>query len=965
MYTNADQLRNKMDELKMRSENYMPEIIAITEVKPKRSHLKINSAEYVLNDSKFDMFEKNLENDIGRGIVMHIDKRLNAKPVEVETAFEECLLAKVDLNNNDKLLICVVYRSESGTEENNNKLNKLINETCTQGYSHLLIMGDINYPDIDWENWFTPGELSREQLFLKTLQKNFLYQHVDKPTRFRGTDTPNVLDLIITNNDNVSQLEYQSQLGKSDHSVLTFQYNCYAILKDEYIQKVYYDKADFEAIKAELDEVKWEEILNNCKDNNERWDIFKTKILLSHNKHVPIRKYRKGKSKKGRFPIDEETKALISRKHALSRKAAQNNTDENRRQYNKVRNKVTAVVKKIKRDFERDLAKKVKKKSKEVFRYINSKASKKVGIGEIHIDPSDNKSELTDENEKKAEVFAKYFRSVHTVEPDGEIPLLPPKDVEHIMGPLTITNDMVKKGLLKLKVDKAPGPDGLHPRFLRELADQLAEPLRIIFNSTLSEHSVPDEWKRARVCAIHKKGNKKLASNYRPVSLTAIICKVMETLVRNHIIEYMKKNKLFSAKQYGFISGRSTSLQLLAVLDMWTEAMDLGYAIDAIYMDFRKAFDLVPHNRLLGKLDSYGISNEITSWIKSFLIGRLQKVTVNGKDSEWSTVTSGIPQGSVLGPLLFVIYINDLPDSVSSDAYLFADDTKIFRIVTDSADQQILQTDLDKLTEWSDTWLLEYNADKCLHLHLGKEGPSAQVPYKLSNTELKTVDNIKDIGVTIESKLKFDIHISQKAKKANQMMGLIRRTFQFLDKETFIPLYKSLVRSHLDFASSVWAPHYLKHIVQLEKVQKRATKQLPGLKKLGYPDRLRKLKMPTLAYRRLRGDLIETYKMLHEVYDPDVYKILKLRKDMAVDSTRGHSLMLFHQRGKKWMRKNFFALRVVEHWNGLPEEIVSAPDVIKFKIQLDKLYINKDIYYDDYTCLADNHTCMSDCTYCC
>ena len=188
------------------------------------------------------------------------------------------------------------------------------------------------------------------------------------------------------------------------------------------------------------------------------------------------------------------------------------------------------------------------------------------------------------------------------------------------------------------------------------------------------------------------------------------------------------------------------------------------------------------------------------------------------------------------------------------------------------------------------------------------------------------------------------------------MMGLIRRTFEFLDKETFIPLYKSLVRSHLDFASPVWAPHFLKHIRQIENVQKWATKQLPGYRNLSYPSRLRKLRMPTLAYRRLRGDLIEVYKMVHNVYDPDVYKVLQKREDVAQGTgTRGHSQMLFHQHGQKLLIKHFFALRVTEHWNQLPEDVTSAPDVLNFKIQLDKYYINKEIYYENYECLADKH----------
>ena len=228
-----------------------------------------------------------------------------------------------------------------------------------------------------------------------------------------------------------------------------------------------------------------------------------------------------------------------------------------------------------------------------------------------------------------------------------------------------------------------------------ELIQQITTPLTIIFRNSLRTHRIPEQWRQAAISAIYKKGNTKLACNYRPISLTSVACKCMEQLIRTHIIHYMKTNTLFSRKQYGFIRGRSTTLQLLKVMEEWTQALDLGNSIDIIYMDFKKAFDKVPHQRLIYKIRALGINEEITLWIKDYLTDRAQKVIINSKSSEWKPVTSGIPQGSVLGPLLFVIYINDLPNSIISDIYMFADDTKIFKIITSDIDCQILQTDLN------------------------------------------------------------------------------------------------------------------------------------------------------------------------------------------------------------------------------------------------------------------------------
>ena len=242
---------------------------------------------------------------------------------------------------------------------------------------------------------------------------------------------------------------------------------------------------------------------------------------------------------------------------------------------------------------------------------------------------------------------------------------------------MEITDEIVAKALNALKPDSSPGIDNMQPRILKELRQEISKPLGIIFRQSLNEGKVPQEWKKARITAIFKKGNKSLASNYRPVSLTSVVCKTMERILRDQITEHLVKNNLLSSKQFGFVPGRSTSLQLLRVLDEWTEAIDQGFGIDCVYMDYMKAFDTVPHKRLINKLTAYGIGTETVKWIENYLKDRKQQVSVNGEASIWHDVLSGIPQGSILGPTLFVIFINDLPEIVDSKVYLFADDTKI------------------------------------------------------------------------------------------------------------------------------------------------------------------------------------------------------------------------------------------------------------------------------------------------
>ena len=275
------------------------------------------------------------------------------------------------------------------------------------------------------------------------------------------------------------------------------------------------------------------------------------------------------------------------------------------------------------------------------------------------------------------------------------------------------------------------------------------------------------------------------------------------------------------------MKGRSTTLQLLNILNDWTHSMENKNITDCVYMDYQKAFDKVPHGRLLTKLKAYNLSSEVINWIKEYLTDRSQCVEVNGKASEWLPVTSGIPQGSVLGPLLFLIYINDLPDNIISDVYMYADDTKLYREIKTIEDQRILQKDLDTLTKWSEIWLLKFHPKKCFNLTIGiRESEESSYHMMIDNVkhEMTKIEEIKGIGVIMDSNLKFEKHINAKIVTANKILGIIRRTYMFLNKEIFLLLYKALVRSHFDYAMSIWNPHNIKFIESVESVQRRATK---------------------------------------------------------------------------------------------------------------------------------------------
>ena len=399
---------------------------------------------------------------------------------------------------------------------------------------------------------------------------------------------------------------------------------------------------------------------------------------------------------------------------------------------------------------------------------------------------------------------------------------------------------------------------------------------------------------------------------------------------------------------FGFISGRSTVLQLLAVLESWTQSLDIGNDIDMAYCDYMKAFDKVAHWRLIHKLKMYRFGEVFQNWIGDFLAERKQKVIVNGKESTWGTVTSGIPQGSVLGTIRFVLFINDLPEHLpnNSNLYLYADDTKVFREIKDDLDREKLQEDIYSMYEWSERWLLRFHPDKCKTMHIGNNN-SEPMSYKLKPDILgmDITTSEKDVGVIIDNKLSFDLHIAEKVNKANSVAGAIRRSFEYLDKDTFKKLYTALVRPHLEYANAVWNPYKKKDITTLENVQRRATKMVPGLGDKSYEDRFRELKLPTLTYRRIRGDMIEVFKLVNDMYYFDCTNLFTFR-DQSERVTRGNKKKLFKHRARLDVRKYSFSNRVVNLWNSLPDSVISAETVFCFETRLDNHWKDQDILYE-------------------
>ena len=517
-----------------------------------------------------------------------------------------------------------------------------------------------------------------------------------------------------------------------------------------------------------------------------------------------------------------------------------------------------------------------------------------------------------------------------TIENDQFAPVLDNSPYPDIQ-PLKFQVNDVAEILLTLEIQKSPEPDNLPPRLLKSAVHEIAPILTLIFNASFQQGELPFDWKQANIVPIFKKGNRAHATNYRPISLTSICCKIMERIIHSHLFSHLESLNILCEQQHGFRPRRSCESQLITTLNDITKTTDSGLQTDIIFLDLSKAFDKVPHYSLCNKLSYYGIRGKTLSWIRNFLINRHQRVVLDGFTSKSHPVNSGVPQGTILAPLLFLCYINDLPSSIQSKIGLYADDTILYSTIHSSSDCITLQKDLDSLMQWATKWKMCFNPEKSEHMKITHKHNPILFNYTLKNQPIKEVSSSKYLGITITNKLTWSTHINNITNKALSIKAFLQRNLRSCPSHIKLQCYTTMIRPILEYANTVWSPYTKKDISKIERVQRQSARFIMAdySRHSSVTNMLANLNLPSLEYRRMTSSIILFYKIIHNLINIPSSDLMPI-----TSSTRGHHQRFQHIYARTSLYSNSFFPRTIRIWNSLPEDTIQQQSLSQFKLKL-------------------------------
>ena len=902
----------------------------------------------------------------GGGVLIAVRSDINATFKRISLKHGAEIAATEVTLNGSKYIFCTCYRVGTLGVVNHSSISASIRAFYKgRKPKKIFIIGDFNLSSVTWPlNEESPSSDSTENLFVDTFNEFGLTQCITRPTHSKGR----TLDLLLTSHsqliDNLMILDQNSTV-KSDHFPITFELKTKIKHKKPTKRRCYnFKRADWEALNGDFCDINWDALLSSTEPDI-AWSRFKTTIFHYVDKHIPTITV-KNEYKPPWF--DSELHDACKAKERAHEKFKRTKSMLDEINFKNARRGFNSLASKKMREnmYNTDDPALITKKFWSHYKF----ASKSQRIPErMYLN-----SCYRDAAEDKANLFNKYFCDQFSDKSNYNISIDYANDNTF---DISLYREKIQKLLSNINSNKASGPDAIHGKILKFCAVSLAYPLSIMFNISYNTGVDPKEWKLENVVPIHKKGSKENVENYRPISLTSLVMKTFERILKDKILEHT--SHLLDERQHGFLSKKSCTTNMVGFCD--TLALNLNDCIrtDVVYFDFSKAFDSVNHDILLHKLKHmYNIDGRLLKFLINYLSNREQQVVIGSATSTREPVLSGVPQGSILGPILFVLFINDLPSGLShgTGLALYADDTKIWRKIISDQDHDLLQHDINYLHKWSIDNKMSFHPQKCKVVSVAHRLPpllgilpDIQYIYFLGESSLDYADNEKDLGVDINTKLNFNEQCERLYSKANQQFGLTKRTCYFVnDIKRKRALYLSLIRSQFEHCSPVWRPTNCTMMNKMESLQKKCIKWILSEDFCNYGTytvylrKCHQVRLLPLVKRFDYNDLILLYKVLHKLIPLEFPTYLKFFEGNTrlrrchldhlslISSVKPKSNVITDTNKNCALYKSFF-YRVHLQWNLLPLEIRSIETLAKFKADILK-YLWKstldDIAITDY-----------------
>jgi len=900
-----------------------PDILFLTET-------WINSNEnpllYLKSASLFQIITENRNQSYksrGGGVAMLIKNGISFRQIKCKKiAGIDTLIIDVSTTRFKYYIrLVLVYRPPSISNQSTQSLIKVL-QKFSQG--NVVIIGDFNFNKsyINWRDLTANNSIGKE--FLE-FTLNFHYSNLIRdPTHYKGS----ILDLLLTNNSScITSPSSSTGLSTSDHFSTKFLLN---IQRPTPSIKTFRDYKNIKLLNAHI-----------AKEFNNLYDIFFVSDKYSFfihfikelsNIYIPIRSLT---IKPNVTIYPKHIKRLLATKNKIFKDLKNNKIHPS--QYLRF----CKTVKHIINRYNSIRIKKLVSSSQGIHKFM-----KRFAKGHSPIPYLEHNGLYIFEDKAKCDLFARAFAPSFSNVPIQNHPILPPSNYSSQLDDIDFTLIDIVNILKSLPPKEGVSADGISYKLLKNCTDSIAPFLADIFRDSLDSGILPELWKISFITPIFKKGSNSDVSNYRPIAITSSICRVFERLILQHILAHLEANKIISDQQFGFLKKRSTVTQLLSSFDAWYKAILNNQGIDCIFIDFKKAFDSVPIRYLIYKLSNIGIKGKLLNWISNFLSNRTASVKINNNYSDPIPIMSGIPQGTIIGPVLFLIYINDIIYRIPSPTktMLFADDLKIFCEFSANNDNACLQESLIKIEEWCIDWALDISLNKTCTFHIGKNNPRKR--YILFGTILQTVSSVTDLGITFTDKLSFEAHLTKIIKKAYHRSILVLNNINSSNPKIFSLAFKSYVRPILEYASIIWSPKTKKLILKIEQIQKWFTRIALAkckISKMNYENRLKFLNLESLVLRRTLFDLSTIFRLTKNFTHLDPTRFV----DFSTRPIRNKHNLQLRVPKKISKTEHWIINRSLNLWNVLPIQIINSPNPKSFWINLRHyLILNQDLVKD-------------------